>query len=353
MNNQLNQIENGLNILKNKEAKIYFLTQDTDGTALASVAQIYQYVKYLKDSGYNAHILYEKKEVKGVSSWLSEEYSSLPHSNIEEGQLKVGPQDFVVIPELYGHVLEQIKDMPCTKLILCQAYDWALESLNPGFGWANYGVTKCITTTESQKAYIKSIFPSVETVVISPSIPEYFVSCEGPKKPIIAIHTRDHRDTQKIIKTFYLQNPQFKWVAFKDLRGMSRKDFATNLAESCISVWVDRTSGFGTFPIESMLCETPVVGVLPIKRPDWLTNENAIWVMDESKVVEVLTNLVKNWLEDTIPEVLYEKMKDTTKLFSMDTENKNVVSYFENLINQKITEFENSITKLAPVGEKI
>lgn len=353
MNKQINQMENGLNILKNKEAKIYFLTQDTNGTAIASVAQNYQYVKYLKDAGYNAYILYEKKEAKGVSSWLDEEYSGLPHANIEEGQLKVGPQDFVVIPEIYGHVLEQIKDMPCTKLMLCQAYDWVLDSLNPGFGWVNYGVTKCITTGESQKAYINSLFPSVETTVIPPSIPEYFKPFEGPKKPVIAIHTRDHRDTQKIIKTFYLQNPQFKWVAFKDMRGMSRKDFAKNLGESCISVWVDRSSGFGTFPIESMLCGAPVIGVLPVIRPDWLTNENAIWVMDETKVVEVLTNLMKNWLEDTIPEVLYEKMNDTTKPFSTDTENRNVVSYFQNLINQKITEFENSITKLTPVGEKI
>ena len=102
-----------------------------------------------------------------------------------------------------------------------------------------------------------------------------------------------------------------------------------------------------------MLCGAPVIGVLPVIRPDWLTNENAIWVMDETKVVEVLTNLMKNWLEDTIPEVLYEKMNDTTKPFSTDTENRNVVSYFQNLINQKITEFENSITKLTPVGEKI
>ena len=45
MNTQINQMENGLNILKNKEAKIYFLTQDTNGTAIASVAQNYQYVK--------------------------------------------------------------------------------------------------------------------------------------------------------------------------------------------------------------------------------------------------------------------------------------------------------------------
>lgn len=353
MDKQENQLQNGLDILKNKGAKIYFLTQDTDGRALASVAQIYQYVKYLKDSGYNAYVLYEKKEAKGVSSWLGEEYSSLPHANIEDGQLKVGPQDFVVIPELFGHVLEQIAKMPCSKLILCQAYDWMLDTLNPGFGWVNYGVDKCITTTESQKEYIKTLFPSVETTVIPPSIPEYFKPSEGPKKPVIAIHTRDHRDTQKIIKAFYLQNPQFKWISFKDMRDMNRKDFAKNLGECCLSVWVDRTSGFGTFPVESMFCNTPVVGVLPIVRPDWLNNENAVWVMDESKVVEVLTNLVKNWLEDTIPEVLYDKMAETTKMFSVGAEKNNLVSYFQNLINQKITEFENSITKLAPVGEKI
>jgi len=353
MDKQVNQLQNGLDILNNKGAKIYFLTQDTDGRALASVAQIYQYVKYLKDAGYNSYVLYEKKDVKGVSSWLGEEYSSLPHANIEDGQLKVGPQDFVVVPELFGHVLEQISNMPCSKLILCQAYDWVLDTLNPGFGWVNYGVDKCITTTESQKEYIKTLFPSVETTVIPPSIPEYFKTSEGPKKPVIAIHTRDHRDTQKIIKTFYLQNPQFKWISFKDMRDMNRKDFAKNLGESCLSVWVDRTSGFGTFPVESMFCGTPVVGVLPIVRPEWLNNENAVWVMDESKVVEVLTNLVKNWLEDTIPEVLYTKMAETTKMFSVGAENNNMVSYFQNLINQKITEFENSITKLAPVGEKI
>ena len=46
-------------------------------------------------------------------------------------------------------------------------------------------------------------------------------------------------------------------------------------------------------------------------------------------------------------------MSETTKMFSVGGENNSVVSYFQNLINQKITEFENSITKLTPVGEKI
>jgi len=350
MEEQLKQLQNGLSKLKNKESKIYFLTQDTEGRAAASVSTNYTYVKYLKDEGYDAYILYEKKNYKGVSEWLDTEYSGLPHVTIEDGELKVGPQDFVIVPEIYGHVLEQIMKMPCTKIILCQAYDYILETLNPGFGWANYGVTKCITTNETQKEYIKTIFPTIETTVISPSFPSYFKPSTKPKKPTVTIHTREPRDTMKIIKAFYLQNPQFKWITFKDMRNISRKDFANALSESCVSVWVDRISGFGTFPLESMLCKTPVVGTLPVLKPDWLSNENAIWVFEETKIVEVLGNYMKSWLEDAVPENLHNKMEDTVKGFSEEKEKMSVITYFSDMIDDRITELETSINKLTPVG---
>ena len=351
MEQQVNILENSLKVLKNKESKIYFLTQDSNGKAMASVAVNYQFVKHLRDAGFHAYILHEKTEYKGVGEWLDEEFVKLPHANIEGGELKVGPHDFVVIPEVYGHVLEQIKDMPCTKLVFCQAYDYILETLPPGFGWPNYGVTKCITTTDSQKEYIGKLFPTVDTQVIKLAIPSYFKPTEKPKKPTIAIHTRDPRDTMKIIKTFYLQNPQFKWVSFRDMRNLSRVEFAEALGESCISVWVDRISAFGTFPIESMLCNTPVIGSLPILKPDWMTNENGIWVYDESKLVEVIGNFLKNWLEDSIPQELYTKMKETVSSNSESKEKEMIISYFNNLIKEKTSELENAINKLTPVGE--
>ena len=101
-----------------------------------------------------------------MAEWLGSDFMSLPHGNIESGELKVGPADVVVIPELYGHVLEQIVQMPCQKIILCQAYDYILETLKPGFSWPNYGVTKCITTTTAQKEHIKTICPTVETTIV-------------------------------------------------------------------------------------------------------------------------------------------------------------------------------------------
>jgi len=350
---QLEQLENALSKLKNKESKLYFLTQDTVGNAAASVNTNYQYVKHLNEAGYKAYILHEKTEYKGVSSWLDEEYSNLPHANIEGGELKVGPQDFVIIPELFGHVLEQLKDMPCTKIMLSQCYDYILETLQPGFGWPNYNVHKCLTTTEEQAAHIKKFFPSVETTVITPTIPEYFKDSEKPKKPIIGVHTRDQRETMKLIKGFYLQNPQFKWVTFKDLRGLSRKDFAKSLGECCASVWVDRISSYGTFPLESMKCKTPVIGVLPIMKPSWLTNENGVWAFDESKLIEVLGNYMKNWLEDSLPDSLYEKMAETVKALPKDSEREGIISYFDKLVSDKISEMDISINKLKPVEETI
>jgi len=351
MEQQLTQLENGLKKIKNKESMIYFLTQDTNGTASASVANTYQYVKYLREAGYKAEILYEKKDYKGVGEWLDSEYTKLPHCTIEDGELKVGPADVVVVPELYGHVLEQITNMPCTKIMFSQAYDYILETLNPGFGWSNYGVTKCITTSDAQKEQIKKLFPTVESTVITPSIPSYFKPSEKPKKPMIAVHTRDQRDTMKIIKSFYLQNPQFKWITFRDMRGLSREEFAKNLGEACASIWVDRISSFGTFPLESMMCNTPCIGTLPIMKPEWLTEENGIWVFDESKVVEVIAGFLKNWLEDSVPVNLYEKMKKTTEIISEDKESKEVVKFFDTLFGEKSVEFDSAINKLTPVSE--
>ena len=47
-----------------------------------------------------------------------------------------------------------------------QAYDYILETLNPGFGWTNYGVTKCITTSKAQKEYIKKLKKLIEHVIL-------------------------------------------------------------------------------------------------------------------------------------------------------------------------------------------
>ena len=46
--------------------------------------------------------MHEKTDYSNVKEWLGSEYSTIPHKPIESQDLKVSPEDFIVIPELYG-----------------------------------------------------------------------------------------------------------------------------------------------------------------------------------------------------------------------------------------------------------
>ena len=106
---------------------------------------------------------------------------------------------------------------------------------------------------------INSMMPNVQLENIKLYIPDYFKKCEKPQPPTISIHTRDSRDTHKVIKSFYVKFPQYKWISFRDLRNLSREKFAEDLSQSSCAVWIDELSGFGTFPLESMKCGVPVI----------------------------------------------------------------------------------------------
>ncbi len=139
---QITKLEQSVENLKTKKSKIYLLVQDTKGNAKASVSYIYNLAMSLTESGYNAIILHEKPDYTGVQTWLGEEYMKLPHTAIEGQNLQVSPEDFIVIPELYGFVMSQITKLPCGKIVLSQAYDHILETLQPGQSWAQLGFFK-------------------------------------------------------------------------------------------------------------------------------------------------------------------------------------------------------------------
>jgi len=253
--------------LREKKARIYFLVQDTKGNARASVRYIYQMAKTLFDQGFNPIILHEKKEYTGVVAWLDEEYMLIPHKSIEGQNLEISPEDFIIVPEIFGYIMEQIKKLPCAKIVLTQSYANMLETLQPGQSWSQFGFYKCITTTESQKEYIEKVMRQTSFDIITPYITENFEPKSVPPMPIIGIHTKEHQDTTNLIKVFYLRFPQYRWFTFRDLRGLSEKEFANSLRDCFVTVWIDDHSSFGTFPLESMASNVPIIGKIPNIQP--------------------------------------------------------------------------------------
>ena len=308
--------------------------------------KFYEIAKTLSDNGYKPYILHEKNDYTSVESWLGEEYSQLPHISIEDGELAVGPADFIVIPELFGHVAEQISNLGCKKIILCQAYDYMFEFLEPGKKWSDFGVTDCIAVSEQVGDIVKQNFKSVNVQVVPVSIPDFFNKPEEPKKPVVAVHTREQRDAAKIIKSFYLQFPQYKWITFRDMRGLGRKEFAKTLKESCCSVWVDDISGFGTFPVESMKCGTPVLGKVPNMIPEWLTEDNGIWTYEGHRLPEFVATYLESWLEDAIPKELLEAMSPIETKYNKAEQDIKLLEVFKGYIVKRKEDLEQHVESL-------
>jgi hypothetical protein len=344
----LSKLELSIENMKNKKTRIYFFGQDSRGNAKASVAYIYNMAMSLKQNGFNSIILHEKPDYVGVSEWLGEEFmNELPHKTIEGEKLEVSPEDFIVVPELFGFVMPQITKLPCGKIVLCQAYDHVLETLQPGQSWSQFGFLKCITTSEFQKDYLENVMRNTTFDILEPFISDDFVESNLPAKPIIAVHSREQRDTINLIKTFYLKFPQYRWVTFRDMRGLTQKEFATTLKDAFLSVWIDETSGYGTYPLESIKSGVPVMGLVPNLQPHWMNTENGVWVNNKTQMSDFIADFLQNWLEDNINENLLTEMNKTKE--SLSTKERfysETVNLFEKYINIRLNSFEEQLEKL-------
>lgn len=322
--------------IENKENKIFFFVQDTRGNAKASLVYLYDMAYTLHKDGYTVVMLHEKPDYTKIGEWSDVKYDELTHQSIEGTNLEVAPEDIMVVPEIFGFVMEQIKNLPCGKIVITQAYDHVLETLTPGTSWAQLGFFKCITTSETQKNQIEKLMKRVTVDVIPPVISDKFVKQKYPAKPIIAVHTRDQRDGINLIKQFYLKYPQYRFFTFRDLRGVSMDEFANAIQDAFLGVWIDPTSGFGTFPLECMKVGVPVLGLKPNLRPEWLEDKNGIWVDNQIMMVDIIADLIQTWLEDNILKELYVEASNTVEKYTnkekFETE---VLELFSNFSNKR------------------
>jgi hypothetical protein len=341
--------------IDSKDFGFYFFTLDTKGNPTAGIANIYEQAKTLIDLGYNAYILHEKNDYTGVGEWLGQNYMKIPHVSIEDQNLNLSAIDYLIIPEIFANVMEQVKEFPCKKIVLSQSYTYILELLKIGDKWGlNYGFRDVVTTTEKQAKYIKRLFPNINTHVVPPSIPEYFKPSSKLKKPVISILTRDQKSALKIVKAFYLQYPMYKWLTFRELRGLPRKTFAEQLGESCLSVWVDDISSFGTYPLESIQCDTPVIGKIPDMIPEWMEDEpskdgminlknNGIWTNDALAIPNLIADYMRVWLEDSVPEEFIQGLKNSKDLYTEEKTNKIIADTYGKFVSDRKIEFETLI----------
>lgn len=348
MNNKENieKLESALARLEETKNVVYFVVYDTKNNARSSVKHIYDLALTLHNDGRLVKLLVEDQNYSGVESWLGTKYKEIPIVSIKDEKIDVGIDDVIVVPEYYSNVLEQLKNIKCVKIMLVQQIEYIFETLPVGSRWTDFGFERTITTTEGCKNYIMDMFPEQLVHIIPPIIDDIFEPSTKPKKPYIAISCRDRVKSRKFISEFYLKYPQLRWITFRDMIQMSYQEFADALKECMVSLWVDDESTFGTFPLESMKCDVPIVGKIPNTEPDWLT-ENGMWTYDERKIVDILGTFILAYIDGVeLTDEVKNKMKETLIPYERTITEKNIISIFNSINNKRIDNIKSFLNKI-------
>lgn len=366
----INRIESEIEKLNNKDFTLYFFTVDSKNTPSGMLVYTYELAYQLKNMGFKVCMLYQvdneytdreirKQQEKGtydpmnvqtfcgVGDWMGEEYASLPHLNISRnGVWSVAPSDFLFIPDAFTSLMTQtyIHKIPCHRYVLLTNFDYVTDSVPLGTQWANFGIKDCIAISELQGKLIKDVMPYVNVDVLNPMIPEYFRKSNQPKKLVVNIISKKQSDINKIMKMFYWKYPLYKFISFRDLRGMNREHYAEQLREGAITVWVDTETPFGYGALEAMRCGNIVIGKIPEHIQEWMLNENgdirdnAIWFDSFETLPDILAQVIGSWMQDDIPEVLYNEMEKTNQLYTKENYNNRIQNIMDNIISNRINE---------------
>lgn len=339
-------VEENITRLKDKDFNLYFFVLDTKGNPTSSLEYIYQTAYVLKNKGYNVTLLHQEKDFVGVGDWLGEEYANLLHANIETDNVEITPSDFLFIPEIFANVMMQTKKLPCKRVVLVQNYTHITEFMPVSQTYENLNITDVITTTKVQEVKIKELFPTVRTHIVSPSIKKIFRKNVEPKKLIVNVISKDQSITNQIVKPFYWRNDLYKWVSFRDLRGVTQEVFADALREAAITIWVDDVTNFGYTLLESLRCGGVVLAKVPNTPSDWmiengeLTN-SILWFDHVDEIPNLVSLLVRSWTLDNIPDAVYENQSKFDELYSEETQANEIEEvYVKGLIERRLKEFE-------------
>lgn len=352
----IENIEKEITRINKKENRIFFFVIDTKGVPSGSLEYIYNLALIAKAEGYDVSMLHTEEEFVGVGAWLGEEYTSLPHYNVNKGEVGTSPSDILFIPEIYSQVMNQTKNLPCKRVAILQNYDYVVEQMPYAAQWGDFGIMEGITNSDYQAAELNEAFPYVKLKKVTPYISKIFGNTITPKKMVINVIAKDQSDIKRIVKPFYWKYPYFKWVSFKELRNLSKEDFATALREGAITIVVDESASFSYSALEAIKSGSITMVKVPDTTLDWADGDElpncCVWFNDYDTLHKQLASVVRSWITDKIPAVLDEEGKKVLSKFSFDKTKKEFLEYVDSVLGKRKAEMEELLTQVKKQEEE-
>lgn len=364
--NKIENISKSIEKINDKKSKMIFCMPDVQSPN-ASMYEIYFHASILKKQGYETIILTERNDYI-IPDWIEKELTNHKHIPMSEtSKVTVGPEDVMVIPDVYSNIMEQTKSLPCVRVGFLQSMDYMVNGLIPGTSWASFGIREVITTSLSLKEHFETFYGDklFNIHVYNIGIPEYFTKTDAPQKPTISIIGRNSNDIQKVVKLFYSKFPQYGWVTFdpmltqsKPPQQMRRIDFAKRLRNNFAAVWIDKISSFGTFPLECMKSGVIPICLKPEIMPEYIlvrdennsvvdVNNNAgVWTNNIYDIPLLIGNMLNTFLDDDLPKEMYNNMDNVVSKYNVIDSEKSILEIYKELLDGRFNELSEIINKL-------
>jgi hypothetical protein len=365
---KIEKIKVSLAKITNKKSKFLFCIPESQSPT-ASVYELYFHATVVKNMGYEVIIMVEKGDyVPPV--WVEKELTNHKHVSMADPKLTVGPEDVMVIPDIYSNVMEQTKKLPCVRVGFLQSADYMTSALIPGTDWTSFNIQDVITTSPVLKEWLETFYGkgkyNIRTYNIG--IPNYFEKSDVPQKPIISVIGRNANEISKLVKLFFAKYPQYSWITFdpmltksKPPQAMRRVDFAKRLRENFAAVWVDRISSFGTFPLECMKAGVIPICLKPDIMPEYMIERDekgvatkivegaGIWTENFYDLPVLIGEVLVKFLDDAIKPELYESMSNVASKYSQEASEKRLNEIYSEIVNQRIALFNSALQPLQTV----
>jgi hypothetical protein len=363
---KIEKIKASLEKLANKQSKFLVVIPESQSPS-ASVYELYFHATVIKNMGYEVWVMVERGDYL-PPTWIEKELTNHKHISLADPKLVVGPEDVMIIPEVYSNVMEQTKNLPCVRIGVMQSVDYMVNSLVVGTDWSSFGIRDVITTSNTLKEWMESFYGQnkFDIKTYNVGIPDYFEKSKIPQKPIVSVIGRNANEISKLVKLFFGRFPQYSWITFdpmltksKPPQPMRRVDFAKRLAGNFAAVWVDRISSFGTFPLECMKVGTVPICLKPDVMPDYMLerDENGtvtkvvegagVWTDNFYDLPVLLGEVLIKFLDDSITPALYESMDAVVAKYTQDGAQTALETIYQGYIDKRIALLQGA---LIPAG---
>jgi glycosyltransferase involved in cell wall biosynthesis len=229
---------------------VYYLTPDYDVPA-GGIRGEYRHVDLLNAAGRDAAVLHHRS---GFScSWFAHgtRVTAAP-------DVVLGPQDVLVVPEIYGPDLRRLPRGPRLVAFNQNAY-LTFAALAPGEDVSYAAFAVAMTVSQDSADYLRFAFPELEVAVVHNAIdPDLFRPAPVPAGRRIAVMPRRRReDADQVLRL--LGRRLDGWEVVR-IAGESEREVADALRSCSIFLAFGHQEGFGLPPAEAMASGCYVIG---------------------------------------------------------------------------------------------